>query len=41
MQEQNDIEIVVEYGEENLKEIFSAYLKQKFLEMLNKNQEIS
>lgn len=41
MQEQKNVEIVVEYGEENLKEIFSVYLKQKFLEMLNKNQETS
>lgn len=41
MQEQKNVEIVVEYGKENLKEIFSVYLKQKFLEMLNKNQETS
>ena len=40
MQEQKNVEIVVEYGKENLKEIFSIYLKQKFLEMLNKKQEI-
>ena len=40
MKEEKNIDIVVEYGEENLKEIFSIYLKQKFLEMLSKNQEI-
>ena len=40
MKEEKNIDIVVEYGEENLKEIFSIYLKQKFLELLNKKQEI-
>lgn len=41
MQDNKNIDIVVEYGRENLKQIFSNYLKQKFIDKLNKNQEIT